>query len=200
MTTPIDPGRTIDHRQLAALVTRFAIDHYHAAVKLRETAYRMGKEAQSLLDEGDKDKHPAWRKPAERLAIDRRRRWELWQDLAGMAESTAQRDDSAHLRDEREDWPPRGAIVDGRLYLAVPADPDDGDAGTDRLLILDPATALVDVAAAVALGPRPESPDDEARDAAAALDAALARIVELQPRYDRLARASRTDALPAGSR
>jgi hypothetical protein len=195
-------GRAIDHRTLAALVTRFAIDHYHAAVRLRETAGRMTDAAQALLDDGEDAGRRTLR---QSVAFSRTRQWEKWQDLAVWAETDAKRqaiqavraweeayDSSTDLRHEATGWPSRAVIVEGRLYLAVPADPDDGGQ-CDRLVILDPVTALVDVGAAVALGVRPPSPDDEAREAAAALGRALTRIAELQPEHDRLAAANRGD-------
>jgi hypothetical protein len=155
-----DTGRAIDHRVLAAMVTRFAIDQFHQAVQLREAAQRLTAAALAQLDDGEAGK----RTLRQSVAFARALRWELWQDLSVWAETDAERqviqavrtwdesyDNSTDMRNEPTGWPPRGVISDGKFYLAVPAE-DEGS--SDRLLILDPAAAMVDVAAAVALGGR----------------------------------------------
>jgi hypothetical protein len=159
-----DLGRAIDHRRLAAEVTRSLIGQYHAAVRLHAEASRLHDEAEARLDCGDADKRLWDRKPEARIAFARSRQWTKWYDLARSAESAAEDqliralrawdesiDSSQDLKINLPGWPARGAVVDGRLYLAVSPDPDDPDQ-PPRLLILDPGQAMVDVAAAVTLG------------------------------------------------
>jgi hypothetical protein len=134
----------IDHRILAALVTRSAIDRYHQAIRLREEACRLFDEADAKLDIGDTSRPFLDRKATEQVAYFRVLQWQKWRDLVVWAETTAEREairairawdaaykDSLDLSREPTGWPSRAVVMDGRFYLAVAGDPDDGG-GADR--------------------------------------------------------------------